>query len=109
MVMKCDFCGLPNVPLPYWKYPARDFFFPDDESESIGPWLACPPCHDLIEAENYESLSRISALTFTLSGVSEIIDEPVSEIQRDIQEIHTLFRDSRTGPAELMRNEENKS
>jgi hypothetical protein len=47
----CDFCGGSN---PVWEYPCRDFRLPS--GNSLGAWVACEVCSDLIEKVDWEGV-----------------------------------------------------
>ena len=55
----CDFCSLPA---PAWRYPVLDIDHraPDGRVlfTSVGDWLACDPCHMLIETNSMPELAQ---------------------------------------------------
>ena len=94
--MKCDFCSSPKVT---WRYPARDFMAPNlMASESVGEWLACDTCHDLIERGERGALcERSMAIVQPVIADPEMIAEVIMPVLR---EFHDRFYKNRTGPAE---------
>lgn len=57
MPFQCDFC---QNNTPVWSHPCPSFVIPEIESESIGPWLACDPCHHLIVSGAVDELAEIA-------------------------------------------------
>lgn len=59
--MVCDFCYRPG---PAWSFMARSFTYAlvlDDKAavgRSVGAWLACTPCRQLVDAGDWQGLAR---------------------------------------------------
>ena len=87
----CDFCSATPVE---WSYPATTFLS-DQFSEwgSAGSWAACQPCHDLIEADDYDALGSRSIEKY------EIPLECRWEVRKSLLRLHSQFRAARTGDA----------
>lgn len=67
MSFLCDFCSTPAVA---WSYPARTFVtcvIGGIISESLGAWVACTTCKDLIEAGNRRGLAEHSLEAFLVA------------------------------------------
>lgn len=93
----CDFCSEQPV---VWCYPCASFVLPDTSllaQESRGDWAACVVCGALIEQGRWQKLAeRCFGLWVRkcpeLAWVSEAA-------QHDINRLHLLFREHRTGAA----------
>jgi len=55
--MICDFCSAPH---PVWRYGAYSFDDPLGIGRSVGDWMACDDCHQLIIRNRREALARRS-------------------------------------------------
>jgi hypothetical protein len=98
---KCDFCGDPR---PAWRFPACDFTRSVNGNTrcrfaSVGPWAACQPCRDLIEAGQWARLRRRFLRLFHAAapGLSPAASVPVAA---DLAPLWLQFQQNRTGPAE---------
>lgn len=112
MSARCDFCYEPD-PEPAWSYACRDFTVEVPEISFLGPvmgaWLACRACHDLIEADDYTTLSNratdehirrrtaTSAIATRLAG-----PEYRAALLDALTNFHLQFKALRTGPAKRM-------
>ncbi len=90
--LRCDFCTREDV---RWTYPARDFTekVAGRTVGSQGGWAACDPCHDLIEADDYDGLATRG------EGVQFIDGRAPREFVEWIVQRHGNFRANRLGPA----------
>ena len=92
----CDFCYAPG---PRWEYPCQDYAFAlvvgDAVSigESTGGWLACNPCHELIEAGRHGDLAMRSATS------KDAPPDAVKNFNLALQLQEKGFRAHRTGEA----------
>lgn len=96
----CDFCSQPS---PAWRYPCATFdsFVVETDTQTVtgtpvGDWLACEPCHDLIERDDRVALvDRAVATPKTFSG----IEVPEDIARTFTRELHEGFFAHRTGEA----------
>jgi len=86
----CDFCRLDER--LDWKYDAEDFEFAKGQW-SRGAWLACAPCHHLIEAKDFEGLLKRWAQHTNRSATSED--------RETCRRTWKIFSRNRKGPAVL--------
>ena len=89
--MICDFCSAPE-PNPSWQYPARSF---KDHfgSQSVGDWIACDVCHQLIEAGDRDGLAARVMLTPTFRAFRL---DPVAS-KEYARRLHDGFFENRMG------------
>lgn len=97
----CDFCTSPHRLEPLlWEYPAGEMLVVGSEyiNASHDEWSACGPCHDLIEANRWESVAARSLTQCELQW-GRIKHKTRQEVLRTIRENLRRFRVARTGPA----------
>jgi hypothetical protein len=90
----CDFCCHPRHP-PAWCYPGKDFVTIENFSRSVGDWVACERCHDLIEARRFVQLCEISVKAFLKKHPDAHSDKRF--IRAEIAHIQNEFRAHRAG------------
>lgn len=90
---RCDFC---HARLPEWRYPCESFtvtFRGHPMPGSTGAWLACQRCHELIQAEDWETLADRA-----VRGFEMLPPQVVEEVRNAIKRFHQAFNEHRTGP-----------
>ena len=100
VVFVCDFCSAPGEEEDAWTYPCASFKYGIEipgypKGASKGEWAACQACHELIDADDYDSLLRRAV-------DAEIAKSPELKKFRPmflamVGEIHNGFRAHRTG------------
>ncbi len=103
----CDFCSSPDL---FYAYLAADFtaaevVIPNAGTfalNSLGAWLACRECTDLIEEEKWEELLDRSFRSFRElhgpeMGMTEADEPTMREFLRDIHAGFRSFRRGRSG------------
>jgi hypothetical protein len=88
----CDFCCSPGRP-PAWCYPGKDFAVIENISQSVGGWLACERCHNLIEARKFVELCDRSMKSFLKKHPIARRDKRI--IRAEIARMHNDFRTHR--------------
>lgn len=91
----CDFCN--NAQCINWQYDCGNFELPD-ETWSVGPWIACDKCHDLIEQDQYDLLCEWALSTALEHG--GLPKEKQQEFRDIVIETHKRFKRYRYGPVE---------
>ena len=90
----CDFCCHPRRPSA-WFYPGKDFVVLEAVSQSVGGWLACERCHDLIEARQFVQLCDLSVKSFLKKHPVARRDKRL--IRAEVAQMHNDFRAHRAG------------
>lgn len=84
----CDFC---SGKYPTWSYPCKTFDL-IGAYNSVGDWAACTPCHRDIGRANWKAVLKRALDTYPVERRS---------IAKDmVTQLHTDFRNNRTGPAQ---------
>ena len=110
----CDFCRA----TPVWEYPCADFVtavmgvskdgtikVADPPEVSVGAWVACDPCHDFIEAGDWDGLAEH---TLKAEWMDPKLRKPFpNELARQrtkaaVMEFHQAFSAHRHGEARPM-------
>jgi hypothetical protein len=101
----CDFCTDGRIA---WRYPARPV------TAALGPpgrgpdlqtavrfndaWLACQPCHELIDRGERHGLARRAATTFAAERPGRALEPHELEgVLRQMASVHALFFANRRG------------
>ena len=105
----CDFCSSRDL---FYAYLAADFIAAEAvvptagtfALNSLGAWVACRECTDLIEGERWEELLNRSFRTFREIHGAELgmTEEDEPRIRGLLRQIHAGFRRFRSGEARLV-------
>lgn len=88
----CDFCWNPS---PVTAYQCPDFMWAKQSplpQVSEGAWAACAACADLIDREDWHSLTHRAFDSFLRRHEVPFMDQPA--LFATMQELHRLFRDN---------------
>lgn len=90
--MKCDFCSSSRVA---WGYPAENFVVVSIGGlGSDGGWAACGPCSELIEAKDWEALTRRAAEA-AVKRSGGLLN--FQEVSRTLRSLYAQFSEHRKG------------
>jgi len=94
-IPRCDFCQADEV---VWSLPARDFRYPGLPDGSVGAWVACDPCGQLIKRNAWSDLSQRCADSYASrrGGITP-------ELALGMRRVHRELRKNITGPIERLR------
>ena|ERR1035437_2205121 len=87
--LQCDFCSAPNIVKDYACESFNAIELGPLVAESVGKWVACPICVELIDADKWEELAHRSFETAGYGGESaEVQDLLMGFIRR----MHGTFK-----------------
>lgn len=97
--MVCDFCGASPV---RWEFPCEDFLAvetPRETHNSLGGWMACDPCAELIHEAKINQLSERALDAYFAKHPDDAADLPRhTAIEIGLRGLHRAFHNHRVGP-----------
>lgn len=102
--VRCDFCSNAFVK---WEYPTEDFEMPAPRMGSVGSWMACDKCHDLIETGKWDFLAHHALSTYTkyalpVGTTPNLRQTMERELMPKFKEMFAAFRSHRKGEAKAV-------
>jgi hypothetical protein len=96
----CDFCAAQPI---QWLYPCRNFSWQQRNifaSGATGFWAACRECSELVDSQQWNSLTERSLREFVLNHASARLD--VILLRQQFRAIHELFREHRILESQML-------